>query len=207
MEKRDNYAIQAQQAKKRFLTYPQESLISRCNLSFDQGYFYVRFLSDPYRICRKTGDMERQVQGVWQGGNSFHEVMILLDWLCDSRADRYITGNWCNIVTQSHSFHTALQEEENDPDAYLFDTHREAFCAACEALNGERSGGGDISYAIELLDGLKVLVQLWYADEEFPAKLRLFWDENAARYIRYETTWYAAALLIQRIKEHMPNES
>lgn len=204
IEKRDNYAIQAMQAKKLFLTYDQEDLIRRCHLAHDENYFYVKFLSQPYRICRKTGNTERKEQGKWIDGNSFHEVMTLLDWLCDSREDRYITGRWVNLVTQGPNFHTALQEQTADPDAQLFDRQLDAFCAACEALEGEKVSGADVSYAMELVDGLKVLVRLWRADEEFPAQLCIYWDANALQYLRYETTWYAQGLLIKRIKEHLP---
>lgn len=207
IEKRDNYAIQAMQAKKLFLSYDQEELIRRCRLCYDEQYFYVSFLSQPYRICRKTGNVERKRQGNWVDGNSFNEVMTLFDWLCDSRADRYATGQWINLVTQGPNFHSALQKDSADPNAKLFSEHPEAFCAACEALGGEKTDGGDISYIIDFLDDLKVLVRLWHADEEFPAQLSIFWDENTLRYIRYETSWYAVGLLMQRIKEHLPMET
>ena len=200
----DNYQIQAAQAKKLFLTYEQQELIKRCRLRYDDGYFYITFLSDPYRICRRTGDMERLAAGKWIDGNSFGEVMTILDWLCDSKENRCITGRWTNLVTRGAYFHRDLQEGEEDPNAILFDQNSAAFCAACEALGGERMQSADISYAIELLDGLKILVQLWHGDEEFAPNLRLLWDENALRYLRYETTWYAAGLLLKRIKEHMP---
>ena len=53
-----------------------------------------------------------------------------------------------------------------------------------------------------LNDNLK-MVQLWHGDEEFPPRLRFLWDENPTRYIRYETTWYAAGLLLSEIKSKM----
>ena len=202
-EKRDNYQTQLMQAKKRFLTYDQQELINRCAVGFDEDYFYTCLLSEEYRICRKTGDMERFCRGNWVDGNSFHEVMTILDWLCDSSPDRYITGRWINIVTQGHSFHRQLQEDGTDPNAVLFDRNPEGFAAACIALKGEKLAGGDIGYAIELIDGLRIFLQLWHGDEEFPPKLCVFWDENATRYIRYETTWYAVGLLMKRLRENM----
>lgn len=205
MTHRDNYEIQVTQAKKRFLTYDQQELIHRCDLRFDERYFYMDFLSEPYRICRKTGDMERFCSGSWCSGNSFGEVMTILDWLCDSRPDRYITGRWINLVNHGHYFHRSLQEERKDPDADYFDKYPEDFCAACEAMKGEKLPGGDISYAIELLDGLRILVQLWHGDEEFPPKLCFLWDENTTRYLRYETTWYALGLVQQRLREKQKN--
>lgn len=198
----DNYQIQLEQAKKLFLTYDQQELIRRCRLRHDEDYFYVTMLSYEYRICRTTGNMERRQTETWEDGNGFNEVMTLLDWLCDSRQDRYITGRWINPVTHGHYFHRDL-EESRDPNAELFDANPQAFCAACEKLGGEKMTGGDISYTIPFLDGLQVLVQLWHSDEEFPPNLRCLWDENVGRYLRYETIWYAMALLMRRIKENM----
>lgn len=202
-ERQNNYQIQVMQAKRRFLTYDQQELIGRCGLQFDNDYLYVNLLSEPYRIQRHTGDMERQHNGSWGDGNSFNEVMTILDWLCDSRADRYITGRWINVVTHGHYFHGSLQEDMSDPYARLFDQHPEAFAAACEMLKGEKLPGADVGYAIELIDGLRVFIQLWHGDDEFPPSLRCLWDENTNRYLRYETTWFTTALLMERIKEKM----
>ena len=203
MTVKDNYQIQLMQAKKLFLTYDQQELIRRCRLRFDEIYLYTSLLSEPYRIHRQTADVERLCAGSWVSGNSFGEVMTLLDWLCDSHPNRYITGRWINMVTHGHSFHRSLQEEGADPDAQWFEKNPDALCAACEALHGKKQPGADISYAIELFDGLEILLQLWHGDEEFPPRLRFLWDENTTRYIRYETTWYAIGLLIKRIKECM----
>lgn len=199
----DNYKIQVQQAKQLFLTYDQQELIDRCHLRHDEEYFYITFLHSPYRICRRTGDMQRQQAGQWVDANSHNEVMTILDWLCDSRPDRYITGRWINLVTHGHYFHRGLQEEKADPNAVLFDGNPEGFSRACRALGGERMPGADLAYAIELVDGLRILVQLWHGDEEFPPNLRCLWDENTGRYLRYETTWFATGLLMQRIRENM----
>ena len=202
-ERVDNYQVQAAKAKARFLTYDQQELISRCGLSSDDTYLYTTFLAEHYRIHRKTGDMQRNHRGEWIAANSFAEVMTLLDWLCDSQPNRYITGRFVNIVTQGPGFHRNLQESEQDTDAELFANHPEAFRAACEMLGGEPTTGADIGYTVELLDRVKVFIKLWYPDDDFPAKLVCLWEENVLRYIRYETTWYALGLLIERIKEYM----
>lgn len=203
MTQRNNYQIQAMQAKKLFLTYDQQELIDRCRLRADGAYLYTRLLSEDYRICRKTGHMERLHNGCWIDGNGFHEVMTILDWLCDSRRDRYITGRWINLINHGHYFHRSLQEDAKDSNAELFDKNPDEFDSACRALGGEKLPGADIGYAIELIDGLRIFVQLWRGDEEFPPRLRCLWDENTARYLRYETTWYAVGLLMERLKENL----
>ena len=94
MGKVNNYLIQAQQAKARFLTYDQQALIRKFRLRADEDYLYVKFLCKPYRISRTTGDVEFREGERWLDGNTFAEVMTLLDLLCDSREDRWISGRW-----------------------------------------------------------------------------------------------------------------
>lgn len=201
MKKRDNYQIQAAQAKARFLTYDQERLIKKFRLEHDDIYFYVNFLCKQYRVSRKTGDMEFRDGDAWRDGNTYEEVMTLLDLLCDSRDDRWISGRWSNMQAFGLQFHQNLLEEPRDPAAAYFDRDPERLRRACRALGGETIPGGDIGFSVELFDGLRIGVLFWAGDEEFSPRLRYLWDENAKQYIRYETMYFAVNLLMRRLRE------
>ena len=201
MKKRDNYQIQAAQAKARFLTYDQERLIKKFRLEHDDIYFYVNFLCKQYRVSRKTGDMEFRDGDAWRDGNTYEEVMTLLDLLCDSRDDRWISGRWSNMQAFGLQFHQNLLEEPRDPAAAYFDRDPERLRRACRALGGEPIPGGDIGFSVELFDGLRIGVLFWAGDEEFLPRLRYLWDENAKQYIRYETMYFAVNLLMRRLRE------
>ena len=201
VEKRDNYQIQAGQAKQRFLTYDQERLIRKLNATADKSYIFVSLLGEPYRLDRKTGDIQRCEGGQWVDGNSFAEVMTILDLVCDSREDRYISGRWKSMGQFGMQFHQNLLEDERDKVADLFDADPESLHRACKAVGGREIPGADISYAVELFDGLEIGVQFWHGDDEFYPRLRYLWDENALQYIRYETMYYAVGLLRQRLSE------
>jgi len=201
MERRDNYKIQADQAKQHFLRYDQEALIRKLRAESDKTYIYVKFLCKQYRLHRNTGDIQ-YLQDTWRDGNSFGEVMTLLDLVCDSREDRYLSGRWKDMLSFGMMFHKNLLNER-DPWAVKFDADPEGLRRACIAMGGEAFPQGDVAYAIELFDGLKVVVQLWQSDEEFPASLRFLWDENALMYLKYETMHFARGLLLQRLLEQM----
>ena len=47
------------------------------------------------------------------------------------------------------------------------------------------------------------MIQLWFGDEDFPASLRLLWDENALMYLKYETMYFAREVLLSRLKREM----
>lgn len=199
----NNYLIQAAQAKAHFLTYDQKKLISKLKLRFDEEYLYVPMLSETYRIHRLSGDICRETGSGWVDAGSFEEVMTLLDLVCDSRKDRFLTGKWKNMTDFGLMFHRNLLEGKADPWADKFEADPEGFRKACLALGGKAFSLGDIAYSIELFDGLSILVQLWFGDEEFPACLRLLWDENALMYIKYETMYFAKGLLLRKIEERM----
>ena len=202
MKRRDNYQMQAQQAKKIFLGLDHNKLIEKLKLEADEDYLYPRMLGSTYRICRKTGDFRRLDQGNWLDANTHAEVMTLLDLICDSRKDRFLAHRWQSILSFGHRFHQQLVEEA-DPNAVYFEANLEAFHRACRAMNGTPLPHCDAGYAIELFDGLCFGLQLWLGDEEFPPQLRYLLDENAPMYLKYETMHYAKGLLVHRIRERM----
>ena len=203
MARTNNYALQAQQAKAHFSTYDQNRLIAKLNLSHDEDYLFPVLLTEVYRIHRKSGDICRKTDSGWVDANSFEEVMTLLDLVCDSRENRFLSGRWKNMTDFGLMFHRNLLENKTDPWAEKFQADPEGFRKACLALGGKPFSRGDIAYSLELFDGLPVLVQLWFGDDEFPASLRFLWDENALMYIKYETMYFAKALLLQKLEERM----
>ena len=198
---RDNYRIQADQAKQRFLTYDQQKLAAKFGLKTDERYLYPVMLGRQYRICRTSGNMEYFRDGRWQDGNSYGEVMTLLDLLCDSREDRRICGQWKSMESFGLMFHRNLLEDAADPLARSADREPERLHRACRALSGEIISGGDFGYAIELFDGLKIGLLFWHGDEEFAPRIRWLWDANANMYLRYETMHFALGLLKRRLLE------
>ena len=200
MERRDNYAMQAEKAKESFLHYDQEALIRKFRLRADENYLYPVMLSDTYRLSRTTGDLSRYAGDTWVDANSHGEVMTLLDLLCASREDRFLTGSWKSMQAFGNQIHRNLLERPRDLTAERFAQNMDRFEGACRSLGGTPVPMGDMGFAIELFDGLKIAVALWQADEDFPAALQYYWDENALMYIRYETMYYAVDLLRSRLK-------
>lgn len=206
MEREGNYAIQAKNAKKTFLTYDQERLIEKFHLRADESYLYPVLLGSVYRIRRTTGDMERQAGADWVDGNSHTEVMTLLDLLCDSRDDRFLAGSWKSMQAFGNQIHRNLLEHPRDPAAERLVRDPAGFESACRALGGEPVPMVDWGFSVEVFDGLRIALALWQADEDFPASMRYYWDANALMYLRYETMYYAVGLFMDRIRALMKKE-
>ena len=204
---RDNYAIQVQQAKDCFLRYDQEQLIRKLHIQADEEYLYVNMLCKLYRVSRTTGDLWYRRGGCWHETNSHAEVMTLMDLVCDSRPDRSLSGKWENMSAFGLMFHQNLLEEKRDSWAERFQANPEALRRACLALEGVALPQGDVSYGIELFEGLRIGLQFWEGDEEFLPRIRYLWDANALMYLKYETMHFAIGLLLRRIGEEMETPS
>ena len=61
LPKRDNYAIQAEEARLRFLTYDQAAM----PVQRDGEYLCLRFCGIPYRISRSDGHIFRLENSSW----------------------------------------------------------------------------------------------------------------------------------------------
>lgn len=198
----DNYRLQVEGAKQYFLRYDQEKLITKLKLRFDEDYLYTAMLCKPYRIHRRTGTVER-LEDVWVETNAHGEVMTLLDLVCDSRADRFPAGSWKNMSHFGAMFHRSLLEVREDPFARSIQENPAGFRHACEALGGEPGPRGDISYALTVFEDLRVRIQFWEEDEDFPPSVTWLWDANALMYLKYETMWFALGMLQKEILSKM----
>ena len=202
MKRWDNYSIQAQAAMQYFLGYDHGKLIQKLKLSHNPEFLFTRMLGKSYRISRCTGQIQRFDQD-WQDVHSYNEIMTLLDLVCDSREDRFLTLRWKSMEAFGQMFHRNLLENETDPFAEKIQADTRAFIAACAGLDAQPGPGGDLSFAIELFDGLRIAVQFWEGDDEFPPRVRFLWDENARMYLKYETMYFAVGMLKGRITELM----
>lgn len=196
-----NYEITQRKMARAFAEYDQEAMIRKFQLSADGSYLYINFLSRPYRIHRRSGDV------TWMdGGNlreaGFNEAMTIYDVLCNSREDCAAGGEFATI---NHLMKAAGKPEHSgkltEQQTRLFDHREAALARACEKLGGVKYGKGDVAYRLPLFDFLPAALQFWSSDDEFPASLQLLWDKNILDFMHFETVWYATAHLLDRLQE------
>lgn len=199
-ERKDNYAIQAQNAIRLLLSYDLDAIVRKLRLSADRQYLYPVVLGQTYRLDRTAGTLERMKDGAWISGG-WNAMMTLADLLGYSREDRQLSGRFKSMQDFGLMFHTGLLEKERDPAAERFDRDPALFQRGCMALGGEPFPGGDMAYRMEVFDGLPIAVQFWHGDDEFAPRLRWLWDANALQYLHYETMYYAVNLLLELLEE------
>ena len=196
--KRDNYALQAEDARLRFLTYDQSAMPVRR----DDDFLYLPFCGADYRICRADGHIFRREGAHWLPADSHGEVLTIFDYLCDAKPGRAPAREAVSMAFLGGHVHAGLASAPGSLE-WAIDRDPAAFCRACEQLGGRSIPDGDICYELDLFADLPVRLRFWHADEDFPPSLDLQWDKNALLFIRYETTWYAAGVLRRQIAHKM----
>lgn len=202
-----NYEIMKVQMQKEFLKYDQQTMIQKFQLYHDEEYLYIRFIGRDYRINRFSGVVEWS-ENQWKTCHAadYNEVMTIYDVLCYSKENCRLSGNF----TPVNGLKSVVKTSKNSTGGSLFrsmeqyfDQNFQGLKNACEKLGGKPEKIGDLSYRLLLFDFLPVILQFWQSDDEFPACLKLMWDENVLDFMHYETTWFAASHLWKRLKEEM----
>lgn len=204
-EKRDNYAVSADNARLLFLKEDQYKIIKKFKLKADNDYLYLCFLDMTYRIERNCGTIQRSLDGTdFIDEPSYNAALSIFDYLCWSRDDRALSGQWVSLQSLGYSFHASNLEGKDSwfsKWGNLFSGKTEKLEKVLKALNGQKMPGGDVGYTLQLFDELPIYFQFWDGDDEFPPKLFFLWDSNTLQYIHYETAFYVLHMLLERIGE------
>ena len=198
MENRiSNYDVTRDRVEREFPRYDQEAVIEKFHLAHDKDHIYLRFTARDYRIDRHTARVERLPEASHAG---FNEVMTIFDVLCGSKPGAQLSGEFVRVndldgVTKT----TYMGGNLFNGNARAFNHRTETLCAACEKLGGTPGTVGDVSYTIPIFDFFPVTLQFWDGDEEFDPVLKIMWDRRTLDFMRYETTYYAADHLLQRL--------
>lgn len=202
MPRPDNYAIQAEHARRIFLTRDQAEILKKSPVTADEDYIHFTLLFQPCRVDRRTGRISR-FDGRWLPADSHGEVLTIFDYLCDSQPHRCLSGVWKTTPELGTGIHAGLLDQSGAGLARAIDRDPDAFRRACERLGGTPFPTGDIAYTLPFFPDLPVTIQFWHSDEEFPPRLSFLWDANTLLFLRYETAYYALGLLKQRLTDLM----
>lgn len=196
----NNYELTKRETAKRFLNYSQEEMLRRFLLEHDEKYLYLPFVNARCRIGRNTGriEMRRADEEVWREAD-YNAAMTIYDYLCDSKPYCHASGEFVTIQSLQAVITSRIGGSMFDSMAAFIDQHSAAVCQACEAMGGQKAGKGDISYQFSVLADLQMRLSFWHADEDFPASLEIFWDQNVLDYIRFETTYYAVGYILSEL--------
>ncbi len=188
-----NYDLQQEAAARAFAAYDLEKIGALFALRRTDATLYFPFLGEEYAIDRATGRMEAP----------FGIAMTAYDYLTNPYGPAVLQGQWCaheNLnAVQGGTLKRVLSVSKLF--AASFDGKLASLKRVCASLGALSAPKGDYSCVLPLFPGFSILLRYWEADEEFPAQVQLLWDKSTTHYIRYETTYYTAGAVLNRLAE------
>ncbi len=196
----DNYLLAQDRARQAFLQRDHHSFAKRPGICANAEKITFRFLGTNTAVSLKTGEITFQWENQrWKA--DYSEAFSVYDWLCDSKPQALASGEFC----PAHSLpgvYVAGSGLSMSPKclAEAADQRPELFSRACEALGGRKLHLGDIAYEIPVVPGLTMALKFYHRDEDFPPSVTILWDKNTLEFVRYETIYYIAGALCQRLE-------
>ncbi len=187
-----NHEITKNNTKALFLEYDQDKMIEKFSLKHDAEYIYITFLGQKYRIDRTSGNVELLSEdGSALREAGFSETLSIFDVLCYSKDDCRLAGSYCAVYSLKGIAYTGGPGKGMfDKYGAMIDKNKNILTDFCERIGGEKTSGGDISYKIDIFDFMPAIIRFWESDDEFPAELKFYWDENILMYMHFETVFY-----------------
>jgi len=209
-----NYDKAKTKVEAKFAELDTDSLAKKWNLDTDEKYIYISIFLCDYRIEKATGRVEAKYQEKykelikerkellsWKEG-TYDETFTIFDLLTFSEDKPFPKGEYCrlNSLHGISKFSAPMDGKMCNELLELTKGSKGKLKKLCEAVGGTPHGKGDYSALLVLFQDLKVQITLWEADEEFPAQMYLMWDENMLKYIKFETIWYLAAMVLTQLE-------
>lgn len=198
----DNYALSLESARLHFLEYVPAVLEKRLGVQTQGPYLTTRFLGADTRIEQATGQVAFSYDGFvssWEAG--FGEALSVYDWLCDRKPDAVAAEDFCPVASLPGVYvggSGLAMTGGNLPQ--IIDKDPGAFRRAIEAMGGLLLPLGDIGCRLQVFPDLPMCLKFYHGDEDFPPSMTFLWDKNTLRFVRYETVYYIAGTLLERLK-------
>jgi hypothetical protein len=98
----------------------------------------------------------------------------------------------------------AFQGYAGDKLSRHFENDLERLAEACRIAGGEKVDGGDLSYEFQALPRIRIRVNYWMGDEDFPANARLCFEPTACHYLPIDVCAILGSMLVGRLIKAAP---
>jgi len=178
-----------QEAQGKLATLEPAAVAMASGAFYDSGrnIFRLDYCGSSYEIERSTG----LVAGVGiKDDIPYNDRTIILQYLVES-SGLPPRGRWLSFLELPEGIHhyAPFQVDALFPLAEKFGRDPDGFLRAAAGLNGEQIKMGDVAAVIPALPKIPLAVVLWLADEEFPAKCNILFDDVSPTHLSTATLW------------------
>ncbi len=192
----NNYDKMLADAQKRCAGYDMAALAAKPGVEDMPEHLKTKFIGQEVQVFKADGAVTVDGRPA-----TFGQALSVYDWLCDRKADAVASGDFCPVSSLPGVYASGKGLGMNMPTlSKRIHEEPERFRAVMAALGAHKLDLGDIGYRLDVFPDLPMCLKFYFGDEEFPPQLSLLWDKNSLRFVRYETIYYIAGCLHERLK-------
>lgn len=193
----NNYDKMLADAQKRCAGYDMAALAAKPGVEDTPEALKTCFLGQEVRI--RKADAQVTVNGK---NADFGQALSVYDWLCDRKSYAASAGIFCPISSLPGVYVSGKGLGMQMPTlSGRIDRDPEQFRAAMAALGAKQIPLGDLGWQLDIFPGFPMQLKFYFGDDEFPPQLTLMWDHNSLQFVRYETLYYIAGCLHERLRQ------
>lgn len=174
---------------------------NRTGVKWDGKEFYVNLLSREYAISHPDYALRAMDGGILP---PLPTQTFLLRYLLEGR-EVPPQGSWLTFreMPWGELYIKPYTGRVLTRAAFTFGTRISAFRAACEKMGATPLSHGDAGYQFDFLDGYRMQILVWEADDEFPPNAQVLYSDNFAAGFAAEDRVVAGDILISTIKANL----
>ena len=199
----NNYERMLDAARMRCSGYDMALLAAKPGVEDRGAYLRTSFFTQEVLVHKETAAVTVDGRPA-----DFGEGLSVYDWLCDRKPGAAASGEYClvsslpGVVVSGSGLNMAMPIL-----AEKIHCNNAGFISCMEAMGGERICLGDLGYRLAIFPDFSMALKFYFGDEEFQPELTLLWDKNALQFVRYETLYYIAGCLRNRLLRMMEETS
>lgn len=204
-----------------FSNFDPQRAAKALNLSYDEKHLYLTYFATDYRLRLADGVLEKSVprkelpeEKRAEIGRVFREKRYSEGWspelfFNESMAIYHLLTYIKDEPRKEGAYAPAdrITRSGNAPDP-LSDSFSKEFSGKCEELKKAAEsmgavfvGKGDVAFEVRPFPGVPLRLEFWDADEDFPAQVQIFVNENITDFIHYETIGCLISDLFEKLSQ------
>lgn len=164
------------------------------------GYWVISFMGREYKVDPMRHTINVLDNNTTPRAADFMEQLCILAYLIkaqDMPPTNKLTG--VGQLAGGEFFFRGIHEMPTDKIAEAFGKSPQQLCEAGEGLGGRRVQYGDGAIELHLLPRIPVTIIVWAADEEFPARASILFDQTAGDHIALDALQAAVNLVVKAL--------
>lgn len=189
------------QWREEFTGYDPERIQRILHLQAEEGYLYLTYFGQPFRLSLKDGVLEKQEEDGWTQEVYFNEAMSVYHLLHYTKDLPVVSGKWVpgHMIDGVVSRSPAAGDPLLAPFEAQYAGRAKELKAACLAAGAEALEAGDAAAEFEVFPQVHLRLVFWDRDEDFPAKVQILADQCVTDFVHYETVGCMTADLLDRL--------